>query len=91
MIMFLLKKDRWKEKSKGREVRVGGEAEIRGKTREELEHVMGEIMRLYHFARAFQVSLSFIYPVLIFGVIAKHNETLRECVSSSPTSLRRSP
>ena len=61
MIMFLLKKDRWKEKEKGRAVRGGGEAEIRGEKREELEHVMGEIMRLHHFARAFQVSLSFIY------------------------------
>ena len=37
-------------------------------------------------------SISFLHlPVLIFGVIAKHNETLREFVSSSPTSPRRSP
>lgn len=68
-----------------------GRSRNKRKKREELECVMGEIMRLYYFASSFQVSLSFIYPVLIFGAIAKRNETLRDFVSSSPTSPRRSP
>lgn len=69
---------------KGRRRRSEGKGRSRNKRRkrEELEHVMVEILRLYHFARAFQVSLPFVYLVLIFGAIAKHNETWREFFSS---------